>query len=75
MANTNGRYVFENGKPKIRRDNWYLRFVDTCGFLKGKLEDLVKNLPKEEFKLLRKEIGDDDEKFDLVLRKGVFPYE
>ena len=69
----------KNGKPTIRRYNWYLRFVDTCRFLKGKLEDLVKNLPKEEFKLLREGIGDytegRNEKFDLVLRKGVFPYE
>ena len=65
----------KDGNPRIKRDNWHLRFVDTCGFLKGKLEDLLKNLPKEEFKLLKKEIGDDSENFDLTLRKSVSPCE
>ena len=67
--------VLDNdGKPTIKKDTWYLRFIDTCGIVQGKLEDLVKNLPKEKFKTLREEFKD-DEKLYLVLRKGVFPYE
>ena len=61
-------------KPVVKKDFWQLRFIDTCGILKGRLEDLVKNLPEDEFKILRKRFPEDDE-FNLVLRKGVFPYE
>ena len=53
---------------------WYIRIIDTCGIVQGKLENLVKNMPKEKFKRLREKFPD-DEKFNLVLRKSVFPYE
>ena len=55
------------------KNTWKLRFLDFCGFLQAKLVDLVKNLPKEEFKILSETY--DQEKFDLLLRKGVFPYD
>ena len=51
------KYWDEKGNPRIKKDNWNIRFVDRCRFLKGKLEDLVKNLPEKGFKLLEKGIG------------------
>ena len=70
---SNGNPVLnKKGKPTVVKDNWYIRFTDTCGVLQGKLEELVKNLPKEQFKTLRQKIPN-EEKLKLVLRKGAFP--
>ena len=75
VLDKNGKPVLdEDGKPKIEKDIWKLRFIDTCGILGGSLKDLVKNLPKEKFKILREKFTE-NEKFNLVLQKGVFPYE
>ena len=64
----------KDGNPKIKKDVWNIRFGDTCGIVRDKLENLVKNLPRDKFKILRKEFPE-DEKFNLGLQKGVFPYE
>ena len=64
----------KTGKPKRKLDVWKVRFVDSCGILRESLSDLVENLPKDQFKILRQRFPNDEE-FDLVLRKGVFPYE
>ena len=50
-----------------------IRFIDNIKFMSDKLEDLVKNLPKDDFKNLEREYK--DEKFNLLVRKGVYPYE
>lgn len=47
-----------------------LKFVDTMNFMQTSLEKLVKNL--EEFKHTSKYFQ--DEKLDLMLKKGVYPY-
>ena len=61
-------------KPKKKLDIWKIRFVDSCGILQGSLSELVKNLPRDQFKVLRQRFPRDEE-FNLVMRKGVFPYE
>ena len=40
----NGKPVLDkNGKPIVRKDMWHLRFIDTCGIVRDKLRNLVKN--------------------------------
>ena len=55
-----------------------LKFIDSMSFLSSSLEKLVENTyekgkGKELFKLTRAEYVD-DEQFNLLMRKGVFPY-
>ena len=61
------------GKPRTKKNSWKIRFINSYGFLQTSLENLVENFPKEKFKMLGEAF--EEEKFDLVLRKGVFPYE
>ena len=53
------------------KNTWRLRFLDSCGFLQASLDDLVKNSVREDFEAAFKEFGESD----MLLRKGVFPYE
>ena len=67
-------FVDENGEKKeVKRE---LRFIDSFKFMATSLDKLVTNLAsssKEKFKNTRKFfIG---EQFELMLRKGVYPYE
>ena len=62
------KYVYVSEK-----NTWKMRFIDSYEFLQASLENLVENFSKEKFKILGKAF--EGEKFDLVLRKGVFPYE
>ncbi|XP_036144452.1 uncharacterized protein LOC118646224 [Monomorium pharaonis] len=53
-----------------------LRFIDTYKFLNTSLEKLASFLSKEKLKIVRSEfLHLSDEDFDLLTRKGVFPYE
>ncbi|KAL6429482.1 hypothetical protein ACFW04_008266 [Cataglyphis niger] len=53
-----------------------LRFVDSFKFLNASLEKLASYLDKSELKIARSEFPDlDDADFELITRKGVFPYE
>ena len=61
------------GKPLIKKDTWYIRLVDTLGFLQASLANCVKTFSREEFKMLKEGFG--EENFDLLIRKGVFPYD
>ena len=63
----------KTGKPLTKKDTWYIRLVDTLGFLQASLANCVKTFPRCEFKMLKHEFG--DENFDLLIRKGVFPYD
>ena len=63
----------KTGKPLIEKDTWYIRLVDTLGFLQASLANCVKSFPREEFKMLEEEFG--GENFYLLIRKGVFPYD
>ena len=55
------------------KNTWKIWFIDSYGFLQASLENLVENFPKKKFKMLGEAF--EGEMFDLVLRKGVFPYE
>ncbi|KAL6433627.1 hypothetical protein ACFW04_006610 [Cataglyphis niger] len=53
-----------------------LRFVDSFKFLSASLEKLASYLDKSELKITRSEFPHlDDADFELLTRKGVFPYE
>ncbi|XP_070167769.1 uncharacterized protein [Polyergus mexicanus] len=53
-----------------------LRFVDSFKFLNASLEKLASYLDKSELRIARSEFSDlSDADFELLARKGVFPYE
>ena len=63
----------KTGEPVTKKGTWYIRLVDTLGFLQASLANCVKTFPRCEFKLLKHEFG--DENIDVLIRKGVFPYD
>ncbi|KAL0839583.1 hypothetical protein ABMA28_016273 [Loxostege sticticalis] len=54
--------------------NVQLRFLDSCNFLKGSLEELAKSFDREKFIETGKYWGN-SEKFELMTKKGSLPYE
>ena len=61
-----------NDKGEIVK-NWHeIRFLDSARFMTAPLGNLVKNLTDEDFLETRKVFG---ENWELMKRKGVFPYE
>ena len=73
VVDKNGAPKLDAGKPVTKKDTWYIRLVDTLGFLQASLANCVKTFPRSEFRLLKHEFG--DEHFDVLIRKGVFPYD
>ena len=51
----------------------HLTFIDSFQFMTSSLEKLVSNLPKETLKYTSQRFKGD--KFDLMIRKGVYPYD
>ena len=51
-----------------------LRFIDSFQFLLSSLESLVASNKPEDFEITR-QFEEDDERRELILRKGVYPYE
>jgi len=51
-----------------------LRFLDSFRFMPSSLDKLSKNLQRDQFINLKKYFSD-EKKFDLVRRKGIFPYD
>ena len=51
----------------------HLTFIDSFQFMSSSLEKLVSNLPKETLKYTSQRFKGD--KFDLMIRKGVYPYD
>ena len=51
----------------------HLTFIDSFQFMSSSLEKLVSNLPKETLKYTSQRFKGD--KFDLKIRKGVYPYD
>ena len=51
----------------------HLTFLDSFHFMSSSLDKLVSNLPRESLKYTSKEFQ--DEKFNLMTRKGVYPYD
>jgi hypothetical protein len=52
-----------------------LKFLDSFAFLASSLNSLVDNLPKSDFKHTLKDDTLNDEQKDLIIKKGVYPYE
>ena len=74
LVDTIVKTVKRKGKEK-EEINIYsnLRFVDTVNFMQTSLEELVGNMERSDFKHTSKYFQ--GEKLDLMLRKGVYPYE
>ena len=51
----------------------HLTFIDSLQFMSSSLEKLVSNLPRQSLKYTSKRF--EDEKLDLMARKGVYPYD
>ena len=51
----------------------HLTFIDSFQFMSSSLEKLVSNMPKESFKYTSEVF--EEKKFDLMVRKGVYPYD
>ena len=60
----------EGKKIDVKRD---IRFIDSFRFMATSLDSLVSNLPKESFKNLTRYY--EGEQLQLLLTKGVFPYD
>jgi len=60
----------ENKKVEVKRE---IRFLDSLKFMSSSLASLVRNLKRDDFKHLRKRYT--NKQLDLLLRKGVFPYD
>ena len=78
--------VFKESGNKKKPDVFTLKFIDSNGFIKGKLEDHVKNLAEpsknlsidvlqQRFYNTCRLYPNNNEKLKLLLRKGVYPYE
>ena len=63
----------ENGEEKEIKVNHTIRFIDSFKFMGTSLEKLVNNLPKDDCINLGLYYSGD--KFNLLARKGVYPYE
>ena len=63
-------------KKVFRKNNVKLRFIDSFKFLNTSLDKLASYLNKDKLKIVRSEFCKlSAEDFDLLTRKGVFPYE
>ena len=63
-----------NNKEKYISFSWrQLEFKDSAQFLLASLDKLVRSNKKETFKHTQK--GQTNEEFELLIRKGVYPYE
>ena len=65
----------KKGEVKIKNIPLYhkIRFIDSFKFMAASLDSLVNNLPKDDFTTLKRDYT--GEKFNLLTRKGVYPYE
>lgn len=59
---------------KERGNQYRLNFIDSNRFLNSSIEKLASYMDRSNFKVLRN-IFPDEDKFNLMCRKGVFPYD
>ena len=59
----------KKGKKKFHQ----MRFLDSFKFMPSSISNLVKNLKDKDFKIVKKTLPED--KLDLLMRKGVYPYD
>ncbi|XP_065364524.1 uncharacterized protein LOC135957667 [Calliphora vicina] len=55
-------------------NNIEIRFLDSYRFMPSSLDSLIQNLTKDELKIVKEFYSDDENQFNLLIRKGVFPY-
>ena len=78
--------IVQNMEKLISFSWGQFRFVDSYAFLNSSLDKLVQNTPKKDLRITRQQYPNrcylsqsrrllHDKKFDLVTRKGVYPYE
>ena len=65
--------TYMNKKGETKPINHKIRFIDSFKFMGTSLDSLVNNLPETAFNNLKRYYTRD--KFNLVKRKGVYPYE
>ena len=72
---TKGRItaIVQNIEKLISFSWGQFRFVDSYAFLSSSLDRLVTNTPKEDLSITRQRFP--ASQFDLVTRKGVYPFE
>ena len=66
------RYVDKNGKERTKEME--LRFIDSVKFMSSSLDSLVSNLARGGHKSLGFEDYNDRQR-ELLIRKGIYPYE
>lgn len=70
--------IIEKDLEEIRKEKKSkkveLRFLDSFRFMAASLDTLASNLYSDDFRTVRKHFPDPEE-FNLIKRKGVFPYE
>ena len=69
IPNTDEKYI--SFSKKVDR-GLEMRFIDSHRFMAGSLVTLAKNLTDEKFAAVKKCFG---ERYDMMIRKGVYPYE
>ncbi|XP_058981533.1 uncharacterized protein LOC131803829 [Musca domestica] len=77
MNNDSNEMVDHNSSVNSKnkwRNKFELRFLDSFRFMSSSLDSLAKNLPKNAFQAVRTQFPNDAD-FNLLTRKGVFPYE
>ena len=75
ICNTEEKYIsFSKFVPSqfVKKQRMELRFVDSFRFMSSSLQKLASNLPEHKFYETKKEFGS---KFNLMCKKGVFPYD
>ncbi|XP_039278288.1 uncharacterized protein LOC120350099 [Nilaparvata lugens] len=85
----NSGYGYEFGEDNKPRKNIKFSFVDTFRFMASSIEKLAKSLKKEDCKhinnfikngkvlndIIKREDNDEDQIFNILSGKGIFPYE
>lgn len=74
IPKTKENYISFTKYIAVENHFFQLRFVDSFKFLGASLDKLTKTLHGDSLKNLR-HFFQDDEKFELISRKGVYPYE
>ncbi len=73
IANNSEDYISFSKYLPINENIIEIRFLDSYRLMQSSLDTLSKNLPNSEKKNLTKKFKGD--KFDLLTRKGIYPYE